>query len=135
MECNTTGMPKSLVLFTTSMCPNCKPVKAELEKTQLDYSIIVLDVAENGKEIAAHWGITAVPTLLVVEDGVVNGHINGVLKDGVPSGRFNNPREIVTHVRALQRDLLQEQSGGEPEGGSPVLRSSGEQEHIGTCVC
>ena len=94
-------MPKSLVLYTTSVCPNCVPVKAELAKTDLDYSIVVLDVVENGKEIAAHWGISSVPTLLSFENGVVNGHINGVLKDDVPSGRFNNPREIVKAIREL----------------------------------
>ena len=128
-------MPKSLVLYTTSVCPNCVPVKAELAKTDLDYSIVVLDVIETGKEIAAHWGISSVPTLLSFENGVVNGHINGVLKEDVPNGRFNKPAEIVKYVRALQRDLLQEQSGGEPEGSSPVLRSPGEQEHVGTCLC
>lgn len=99
-------MPKSLVLFTTSMCPNCVPVKAELAKTDLDYSIVVLDVVENGKEIAAHWGISSVPTLLSFENGVVNGHINGVLKEDVPNGRFNKPREIVKYIRDLSMEQL-----------------------------
>lgn len=131
MECNTTGMPKSLVLFTTSRCPNCVPVKAELEKLGLDYSTVVVDEHPNGKQLADEWSVFGVPTMLVAEDGVVNDPIHAPLALGQPLGRYVGPKEIITYARTLQRDVFQEQPGGDPEASGPLLCGVSGEENAG----
>ena len=74
---NTTTSPKAepvtitktpaghLLLFTTKTCPNCKIVKALLDKNNLDYEIIE---AENNPNLVDEYQIMQAPTLVVAGD-------------------------------------------------------------------
>ena len=74
---NTTTSPKTepvtitktpaghLLLFTTKTCPNCKIVKALLDKNNLDYEIIE---AENNPNLVDEYQIMQAPTLVVAGD-------------------------------------------------------------------
>ncbi len=54
-----------LMLFTTENCPNCKMVKAFLEKQNIDYDIIEADKEIN---LTKNYQINLVPTLIVSKD-------------------------------------------------------------------
>jgi ribonucleoside-triphosphate reductase len=54
-----------LMLFTTENCPNCKMVKAFLEKQNIDYDIIEADKEIN---LTKNYEINLVPTLIVSKD-------------------------------------------------------------------
>ena len=53
------------MLFTTENCPNCKMVKAFLEKQNIDYDIIEADKEIN---LTKNYQINLVPTLIVSKD-------------------------------------------------------------------
>jgi len=55
-------------LFTTKTCPNCKIVKEKLAKENIPY--VVIDAEEN-VELRDKYSIMQAPTLVVVENGVV----------------------------------------------------------------
>ncbi|MBR4754896.1 MAG: thioredoxin family protein, partial [Lachnospiraceae bacterium] len=55
-------------LFTTKTCPNCKMVKEKLAKENIPY--VVIDAEEN-VELRDKYSIMQAPTLVVVENGVV----------------------------------------------------------------
>lgn len=81
----------SLVLFTTRTCPNCLPVKRELEKHGIEYDNVIVDGQENGMALAIEWGVQAVPTMLVIEDGVMNE----------PDGRLLGPEKILEYIKGV----------------------------------
>ena len=54
-----------LILFTTANCPNCKMVKAFLEKEKIEYDIIEADKEIN---LSKDYEINLVPTLIVSKD-------------------------------------------------------------------
>ena len=54
-----------LLLFTTKTCPNCKIVKALLDKNNLDYEIIE---AENNPNLVDEYQIMQAPTLVIAGD-------------------------------------------------------------------
>ncbi len=49
------------MLFVTKTCPNCRIAKAELEKAQIAYDVIVV---EDNPELARQYGIKMAPTLV-----------------------------------------------------------------------
>lgn len=53
-------------LVTTSHCPNCKIVKAGLDKAGIPYTVID---AEDHPEIARTHNLMAVPSLVIEGDG------------------------------------------------------------------
>ena len=56
-----------LLLFTTKTCPNCKMVKAILDKANVPYTVID---AEESPELVEKYDISVAPTLLVKQDGL-----------------------------------------------------------------
>lgn len=58
---------KSIMLFATHTCPNCKMAKMLLEKAGIKYDLIYADDEEN-KDIAVKYNVFKVPTLFVPKD-------------------------------------------------------------------
>jgi glutaredoxin len=112
-------MTESLILFTTTRCPNCPPVKAELDNLGLDYTTVVANQSEENMALAQEWLVAAVPTLLVLKN--VGG--NDVLE-----ARYIGDK-IIPYARDLQRDLLQESSSGGESGSCAVLCDISKQEN------
>lgn len=54
------------LLFTTKTCPNCKVVKAALDKAGVAYSVVD---AEEHPELATKYGIMQAPTMVVLSGG------------------------------------------------------------------
>lgn len=109
----------NLILFTTSRCPNCKPVKEEMDRLGLKYKTVVADESQENMSLAQEWVVGAVPTLLTLKN--IGGN------DVFESRYIGN--DIIPYVRNLQRDLLQEQSAGSTDGSCAVLRDSSKQEN------
>jgi len=113
----------NIVMFSTSTCAHCKPVKKLLEETSdIEVSYVVVDKDQNGRAMAAEWGIQSVPTLLFIKNATLIAQQIGSLSREQLDGIIGD----------LQFDVLQEQPTREPETGCPVLCDSSQQENPGT---
>ena len=56
---------KKFLLFTTRTCPNCRFAKVALDERGIKYDTIL---AEDDVELAKHYNISQVPTLIVVDN-------------------------------------------------------------------
>ena len=119
----------SAVLYTTSNCPNCGPVKEALAdfneqyKEELYVRTHVVDKNASSMQSAREWGVSGVPTILFFKEG---RHLETVI-GGIPRGELG---EIIE--RNIQRDVLSEASGGESNTSSSVLCGVSEQENAST---
>lgn len=115
--------PLSIIMFTTSACTYCKPMKIYLDEFQEQYGdklvTVIREVDTNPKdmEIAREWHITNVPTILLLANGEEIGKVMG----SMPKERLG---ELIEGC--LQSDIFQESPRGREETGSPVLRDSSE---------
>lgn len=65
----------SLVLFTTSTCPHCQPVKRMIDESirpafsesELTILHCEVDTDEKSRQVAREWAITGVPTVLLIK--------------------------------------------------------------------
>ena len=60
-----------VVVFSADWCPDCQNIKPALEQAQTELSNVIfytVDTSEN-KEIAKEYGIHAIPTLVILQDG------------------------------------------------------------------
>lgn len=65
----------TLVLFSTSTCQYCKPVKQIIEENirpaysedELTITQIVIDADRKSQEVAQHWAIQGVPTGIIIK--------------------------------------------------------------------
>lgn len=114
----------SVVMFSTSSCPNCVPMKETLsyikgfhEHTMI-YKINEVDTNPAAMKMAKHWGIQAVPTTILLMNGEEKARVVG-----------NHPREAVGELieRFIQPDVLQEQSGGSDDTSGTLLLDSSQQ--------
>lgn len=64
---------ESLLLFTTSSCPRCPAARQMLADSGREYRLVDAG-SQEGSRLAAEWGISAVPTLVLV-DGRKGGEI------------------------------------------------------------
>jgi hypothetical protein len=73
-------------------------------------------------EIAREWNVSGVPTVLLFKDEELKERIVG-----------NAPRADIGEIleRNIQRDILQESSGGESDTSSALLCGVSEQENSG----
>jgi thioredoxin 1 len=80
------GMKPILMDFSATWCGPCKtqkPILAELEKKYGDKVIFnVIDVDEN-QQLASEYGIYAVPTLVILKDGIEVKRFTGVTEGSV----------------------------------------------------
>lgn len=61
------------LLFTTKTCPNCSVSKEELEKANIEFTVVD---AEENPELAEKYQIRQAPTLVVIEKNHVEKHVN-----------------------------------------------------------
>lgn len=62
---------KKVVMFSASWCNPCKqakPVFQQLKESRSDVQFEVVDIDEN-RDMANNFGITGVPTFMLIEDG------------------------------------------------------------------
>lgn len=110
-------------MFSTSKCPNCVPVKQHLDTLVANYpelsvSSTIVDKEADGMLKAQEWGISAVPTLIFIQDATEVYRQVGAIPMSTLEGYVQ---------RYLQSDVLQESSGGGDETGPALLCSPGEQ--------
>ncbi len=110
-------------MFSTSNCPNCVPVKQHLATLKNNYpdlslSFTVVDKEADGMVKAQEWGISAVPTLIFIQEATEVYRQVGGLPMSTLEGYVK---------RYLQCDILQEPSGGGDETCPALLCSTGEQ--------
>ena len=67
----TSNLADGLYLFTTKTCPNCSLAKSYLKGV----SYAVVDAEENA-DLAAEYSIMQAPTLVVINNGIVNKYVN-----------------------------------------------------------
>ncbi len=58
----------TMVLFTTTTCPNCKIAKDMLSKTDFEYSLVV---ADENPEMAQKYDISMAPTMVILKNGEI----------------------------------------------------------------
>lgn len=61
---------KKLLIFSASWCGPCKALKKTLADIHIEADVTMYDVDEK-PNLALHYGVRSVPTLLIVEDEVV----------------------------------------------------------------
>ena len=110
-------------MFSTSNCPNCVPVKQHLDVLVANYpelsvSSTIVDKEADGMLKAQEWGVSAVPTLIFIQDATEVYRQVGALPMSTLEGYVQ---------RYLQPDVLQESSGGGDETSPALLCSTGEQ--------
>ncbi len=69
--------PKSYLLFTMEQCPNCPPLKEAVENSSVNYELVNCSTDE-GMFKAQMFGVSHVPTVLVISGGKVTDHLHSV---------------------------------------------------------
>jgi thioredoxin 1 len=59
-----------LVDFWASWCGPCRAMNPTIEALARDFKVCKVNV-ENNQELAAHYGISSIPVLLIVKDGQI----------------------------------------------------------------
>ena len=80
-----------LYLFTSDFCKACRELKTAIKKAGI--KVVEYDVENGGSDMANHFGVRALPTLVMVRDGEVQ-----ILMSGYSEKRF--------------KDVLRELKGG-----------------------
>src|SRR6202163_3315562 len=57
-----------LVDFWASWCPPCRAMNPVIEALARDFKVCKVNV-DNNQELAAHYGISSIPVLLIFKDG------------------------------------------------------------------
>lgn len=70
---------KELLKFSASWCGPCKTMSKIMSETNLGINVKEIDIDENG-DLAVHYGIRSVPTILLMEDGKEIKRMSGVKK-------------------------------------------------------
>ena len=66
-----------LVDFWASWCPPCRAMNPVVETLARDFKVCKVNV-ETNQELAARYGVSSIPTLLVFKDGRVTARHTGV---------------------------------------------------------
>lgn len=117
----------SIIMFSTSTCVHCKPMKQTLEELAEKYpkdvylKIWVVDQQPIGRETAREWNVMAVPTTVFIK----NGQEIGTLQGNVEKEKLETLIE-----GSIQSDVLPESPGGVADTCSPVLCDSSEQADV-----
>ncbi len=104
-------------MFSMSTCGPCKQVKPILDELAAEYpdlaiSYTVVDKDEGGMDLAGEWNVSSVPTLIFIANREEQARSVGVISKDT----------LENYVKGfVQRDVLQEPSGGSVEGSGPLL--------------
>jgi thioredoxin 1 len=66
-----------LVDFWASWCPPCRAMDPTIEALAKDFKVCKVNVDSN-QELAAHYGISSIPALLIFKDGKISARHAGV---------------------------------------------------------
>jgi len=66
-----------LVDFWASWCPPCRAMNPVIEALAQDFKVCKVNVDTN-QELAAHYGVSSIPTLLIFKDGKIAARYVGV---------------------------------------------------------
>jgi thioredoxin len=82
-----------LVDFWASWCPPCRAMEPTLEALARDFKVCKVNVDTN-QELAAHYDVSSIPTLLVFKDGRIAARHVGVTAEGTLRAELqaSNPR-------------------------------------------
>lgn len=74
-----------VVMFSTTICGPCKITKPIVEKASIENNIdtkfYIVDLEENGRDIAVEFGVRSVPTTIFFQNGKEVGRKVGALKE------------------------------------------------------
>jgi thioredoxin 1 len=70
-----------LVDFWASWCGPCRAMNPTIEALAKDFKVCKVNVDTN-QELAAHYGISSIPALLIFKDGKIAGRKVGVTPEG-----------------------------------------------------
>ncbi len=77
-----------MVLFTSTFCPSCKPMKKKIEKiskkTGVACKILNIDESEENFNLAMRYYVSSTPTLIILKNNTVMDTIIG----NVPEDRI-----------------------------------------------
>ena len=80
--------------FQAPWCNPCKAMEPLVEKVMKDYEDMtfeVIDIDDHG-DVAAKYGVSAVPTLVFERDGEILGALVGMHKEHIIREKFENVR-------------------------------------------
>jgi thioredoxin 1 len=66
-----------LIDFWASWCPPCRAMNPTIEALARDFKVCKVNVDTN-QELAAHYGISSIPALLIFKDGKIEAQHVGV---------------------------------------------------------
>jgi thioredoxin 1 len=66
-----------LVDFWASWCPPCRAMNPVIEALARDFQVCKVNV-DNNQELAAHYGISSIPVLLIFKDGKIAARHVGI---------------------------------------------------------
>ena len=71
-----------LVDFWASCCPPCRAMNPTIEALAKDFKVCKVNVDTN-QELAAHYGISSIPALLIFKDGQIAARHVGVTPEAM----------------------------------------------------
>lgn len=70
-----------LVDFWAAYCAPCRNLKPVLAEVAKQAKVVTVDITEE-EELAAHFGISSIPTLVVFKDGKAGNRVTGLQSAG-----------------------------------------------------
>lgn len=75
-------MNEQILYFSTTTCGPCKIMKPIVEEVTSEKGIKIkylsIDTMDNGRDIAASFGVSSVPTIIFIKDGVEQNRMIGM---------------------------------------------------------
>ena len=78
-----------LVDFWASWCPPCRAMNPTIEALARDFKVCKVNVDTN-QELAAHYGISSIPALLIFKNGELVDRLIGVQPENVIASRLTS---------------------------------------------
>ena len=78
-----------LVDFWASWCPPCRAMEPVIEGLAKDYKVTKVNVDTN-QELARHYGVESIPTLLIFKEGTIAARHTGVTPESTLRAELQN---------------------------------------------